>query len=408
MTPRDALLTSLGNLAAHKLRSGLAMLGVVFGVGTVIAMLSIGAGAEREAMAMIERLGVDNILVRARRYEREQLEEIRRSSVGISQRDIRALEQAVPGVAAIAPKIAVDAWAIRSPHGKADASVFGVTPRHAELSDLRVREGRFLDALDVREHAQVCAIGPEVEKRLFGWRRALGGEIKVNDIWLTVVGILEGTGGEVDSFQGVSLASSDDAIYVPLSTAQRKFDRSPLESPLTELVVRVPDPSGTGQASLVAARSIRRLLANLHGGAEDYELVVPQALLEQSRATQRLFNLVMGSMAGISLLVGGIGIMNIMLASVMERTREIGVRRALGARKVHIRMQFVTESFTISVLGGVAGILLGVVLSSGIAIWAGWPTAVSPLAIVASTLVAMVVGVASGLWPAIQASELDP
>jgi putative ABC transport system permease protein len=409
MKTRDALALALGNLSAHKMRSALAMLGVVFGVGAVIAMLAIGAGAEREALAMIQRLGKDNILVRARAFDSEKLEEVRETSIGVSQRDLEAIAAAVPGVTEIAPKVEIEAWEVRSSSAATQgASVSGVTPAHLRLSSLSLREGRFIVSIDLREHSQVCVIGPGVARDLFGWEPPLGDQIKVNDVWLTVVGVLAGSGSADSSFQGVTLASSNHAIYIPVSTAQRKFDRSPLDSPYTEIVMRIEDPLGQGTASLAAAASTRRLLEQLHGAVEDYDLIVPQALLEQSRQTQRLFNLVMGSMASISLLVGGIGIMNIMLASVLERTREIGVRRAVGARRFDVQFQFVAESFTISVMGGVAGILLGIGLARGIALYAGWNTVVSLGALVASTLVAMVVGVVSGLYPAVQASRVDP
>ena len=408
MTPRDALATALGNLSAHKLRSALAMLGVVFGVGAVIAMLAIGAGAERQALAMIQRLGVDNIMVRAREYDSEQLREIRETSIGLSQRDVDAIAAAVPGVVEIAPKVEIEAWEVRSANGATTATVFGVAPAYRRLSNLDLQEGRFIDAVDVREHAQVCVIGPEVAAALFAWEPPLGDEIKINEVWLTVVGVLRASGGEIDSFQGVALGSPNGAIYVPVSTALRKFDRSPLESPLSELVLRIDDPLRQGRASVAAAASTRRLLEQLHGAVQDYDLVVPQALLEQSRQTQRLFNLVMGSMAAISLLVGGIGIMNIMLASVLERTREVGVRRAVGARRRDVQLQFVMESFIISLIGGVAGILFGAGLAWTIATYAGWPTVVGVVPLLASTLLATLVGVASGLYPARKASRLDP
>jgi putative ABC transport system permease protein len=408
MKPRDALAISLANLSAHKMRSALATLGVVFGVGAVVAMLSIGAGAEQRALEMIQRLGMDNILVRAREYDSEQLQEIRETSAGLSQRDLEAIAAAVPGVVEVAPKVEIEAWEVRSATATTEATVFGVTPAHQRLAALAVREGRFLDQLDLRQHAQVCVIGPAVARDLFGWAPPVGDEIKVNDVWLTVVGVLAGSGAEVDSFQGVTLASSDSAIYLPVSTTLRKFDRSPLASPFTEIVMRIDDPLHQGTASLAAAASAQRLLEQLHGSVQDYDLVVPQALLEQSRQTQRLFNLVMGSMASIALLVGGIGIMNIMLASVLERTREIGVRRAVGARRRDVQLQFVAESFTISLIGGIAGIVLGIALARGIALYAGWPTVVNLGALVTSAVVATAVGVVSGLYPAIQASRLDP
>jgi putative ABC transport system permease protein len=206
------------------------------------------------------------------------------------------------------------------------------------------------------------------------------------------------------SFQGVNIGSTADEIYLPVTTAMRKFDRNQLEAPLDEIVVRLK----AGVTPQVTAAAIDSLLDRLHAGADDYELVVPEALLEQSRRTQRLFNIVMGCIAGISLLVGGIGIMNIMLATVLERTREIGVRRAVGARRRDIRTQFIIESFAISVMGGVAGIVVGVGIARVVAAYAGWPTVVTLLSIVLSTGVSIAVGLASGIYPAVRAADLDP
>jgi putative ABC transport system permease protein len=404
---REAWLTSLANLAGHKLRSALSMLGVVFGVGAVIAMLSIGAGAERQALEMIEQLGVRNVLLRAKTLDREEAQEVRQKSPGLSLRDSEAILDSVPGVELVAPKVAVDPWSVLAGREQGRAQLYGVSARHAELVNLKVAEGRFLDQRDVLDHAQVAVIGADVRRTLFGYQPALGADLKVDDVWLQVIGVLEGTSGQASSFEGVALQSSGNAVYVPVTTALSKFDRDPLESPLQEIVVRL-DAASQGAASQVAARAIDRLLAQLHGGAEDYELVVPEALLEQSRRTQRLFNLVMGSIAGISLLVGGIGITNIMLASVLERTREIGVRRAVGARRRDIVNQFLVESFAISALGGVAGIAVGLGISWSIAAAAGWPTVVTPWSILLATGVAMAAGIVSGLYPARRAAALDP
>ena len=206
------------------------------------------------------------------------------------------------------------------------------------------------------------------------------------------------------SFQGVRLSSTVGEIYMPYSTALRKFDHPPLDSPLDQIVVRVTSDASPWETAAL----IDPLLQLLHGGAEDYTIVIPEALLEQSRRTQRLFKIVMGSIAGISLLVGGIGIMNIMLASVLERTREIGVRRAVGARRHDIRLQFIVESFSISFIGGVAGIFMGIAIAYVIAFYAEWPTLVTLWSIVLSSGVSVTVGVLSGLYPANRASELDP
>src|SRR5215203_2189020 len=395
MTPQEAFRSALDNLAAHKLRSALTMLGMIFGVGAVIAMMSIGAGAERQALASIERLGLRNVLVRAKTFKDDELQEIRQTSLGVSQRDAAAISEAVPGVELVAPRIRIDPYKVLSPTGKSDgAAVYGVTPLHADLAHLTLAEGRFLDSLDGSTHAQVCVIGPAVRRDLFGYGPALGKLVKVNDVWLEVVGVLAaadaapaggGAGGKAGAPAGgggesASAGSAMREIYLPLSTADRKFEHPDLASPLDEIVVRLKEGVSGAEASGV----MRDLLDRLHGGTGDYELVVPEALLAESRRTQRLFNVVMGAIAGISLLVGGIGIMNIMLATVLERTREIGVRRAVGARSWDIRFQFIVESF------------------------AGWETIVTSASIVLSTGVAMVVGLASGIYPASRAAALDP
>jgi putative ABC transport system permease protein len=403
VTAGESLSIALENLATHKLRSILTMLGMIFGVGAVIAMLSIGAGAETEALGLIERMGVRNILVRSKQIKEEELAEIRKKSLGVSERDAQAIQDGVPGVERTASRLEVEPYKVMAAGAKTKAKVLGVSHREGSLSSLRVSEGRFLDALDERSHAQVCVIGPGVRRDLFGYEEAIGRDLKVNDVWLTVVGVLAETGGAT-TFEGVAVGSTSREIYLPVTTAMRKFDRVPLRAPLDEIVVRMRD----GASPQESAEGIRALLDRIHGGASDYELVVPEALLEQSRRTQRLFNVVMGCIAGISLLVGGIGIMNIMLATVLERTREIGVRRAVGARKLDIRRQFIVESFSISLLGGIIGVVAGVGIAWAVAAYAKWPTVVTISSILLSTGVSIGVGLLSGIYPAVKAADLDP
>jgi putative ABC transport system permease protein len=403
MTLSDAFRSSLENLATHKLRSILTMLGMIFGVGAVIAMLSIGEGAEREALAMIERLGVRNILVRDVDMRDDELQEVRENSPGVSPRDAIAIADAIPGVELTCARVVVEPYSVLS-HGRTvKATVHGVGSAFADLTNLRVAEGRFLDAYDETRHAQVCVIGESVHHDLFGYEEAIGQVLKVNDLWLEVVGVLSVSGG-ASSAQGVAVESTDLDIYLPVTTAIRKLDLPLLEAPLDEIVVRLaPDASPSA-----AARLVDQLLDRLHGGEDDYELVVPEALLEQSRKTQRLFNIVMGAIAGISLLVGGIGIANIMLATVFERTREIGVRRAVGARQVDIRTLFLMESFSISVLGGLAGVAVGIGISKVVAVSAGWSTVVTPWSVILAFGVSMAVGIGAGLYPAMRAANLNP
>ena len=407
MSVGEALRAALQSLSEHKLRTLLTMLGVVFGVAAVIAMLSIGAGAERQALDLIEQLGTRNVLVRSVEIPDDRLVEVRERSAGLSLRDRDAILDAVPGVELVAPRAAVRTWRIGAGTYETEAKVLGVNEDHPRLVQVDLSEGRFLDALDVRDHSQVCVIGEGVRRDLFGFEEAVGRLLKINDVWVEVVGVLESSRDGGSSVLGVSLDSPSRTIYLPVTTAVRKFDQRPLDAPLRELVVRLREGSGAPESQM-AGRLVQSLLEHLHSGSEDFELIVPEALLEQSRQTQRLFNIVMGCIAGISLIVGGIGIMNITLATVLERTREIGVRRAVGARKRDIVVQFLMESFSISALGAGVGVAFGVVTARTIAAAAGWPTIVTAVAVLLSVGVALSVGLAAGLYPARRAAEVDP
>jgi putative ABC transport system permease protein len=343
-------------------------------------------------------------VVKDKRFDREnELQEIRRKSAGLSGRDGRAIDDAVPGVERVVAKIEIEAWKVISPSGKAKPRVIGVSHDYPELVKVALGEGRFFDRHDEETFAAVCVIGDGVRRELFGFEPALGRPLKVNDQWLTVVGVLA-PGGATREIQGVSLEGTANDVFLPVTTAERRFARAPLKSPLDELVVSMSPGTPVQESAAV----VSTLLDRLHGGAEDYTITVPEALLEQSRRTQRLFDIVMGAIAGISLLVGGIGIMNIMLATVLERTREIGVRRAMGARRVDIRNQFVMESFTVTVTGGLLGIAMGVAIAKGVAAYAGWNTIVTLSSIVLSVGVSAGVGLAFGIYPAMRAARLDP
>jgi len=400
----DALVGAFASLGEHKLRTVLTLLGMMFGVGAVIAMLSIGAGAESRALALIDRLGTRNVVIRSKAFKPKELAEIRKKSLGLSQRDVDGIEEAVGGVVFVAPRIEIEPYKILAAGAKTDAQVYGVGHRHTEVAQLALSEGRFFDAEDERRHAQTCVIGAAVRRDLFGAERALGKDVKVNDVWFEVVGVLAPDPTAATTVQGVAVSSTEHEIYVPFSTALAKLDRDPLKAPLGEIVVRLaPDASAAETGAVIA-----RLLDRLHSGARDYEIVVPEALLRHSRETQQLFNLVMGLIAGISLVVGGIGIMNIMLASVLEQTREIGIRRAIGARRADIRFQFLVTAFSIGLSGGVLGTAMGVGIARGIAAYASWPTLVTVQSVALSLGVSIAVGVVSGLYPAMRAARLDP
>jgi putative ABC transport system permease protein len=403
--PREAFASGLQSLRHHALRSFLAMLGIIFGVGAVIAMLSIGAGAEKQALEIIDAMGLRNVVVKDKRFDREnELQEIRRKSLGLASRDARAIRDAVPGVERVVTKIDVDAWKVLSPTGsRSKPRVLGVSADYPELVKLPLREGRFFDRRDEEEHAPVCVIGDQVRRDLFGFEPALGRPLKVNDEWLTVIGILAPGGGKRE-IQGVTLEGTANDIYLPVTAAERRFSRVPLKAPLDELVVSMAPGTPVQESAAVVAS----LLDRLHGGTADYTITVPEALLEQSQKTQRLFDVVMGAIAGISLLVGGIGIMNIMLATVLERTREIGVRRAMGARQKDIRNQFVMEAFMVTVTGGLLGVAMGLAIAKGVAAYAGWSTIVTLWSIMLSVGVSAGVGLLFGIYPATRAARLDP
>ena len=400
----DAFMTAFGSLGEHKLRTTLTMLGMMFGVGAVIAMLSIGAGAEKEALALIDRLGTRNVVVRSKTFKPDELEEIRKKSVGLSQRDIEAIEEAVPGVQFAEARVEIDPYKILAASAKTTASVFGVSHRHREVTPLALVEGRFIDGPDETTHAQVCVIGAGIRRDLFGADPALGRDVKINDVWFEVIGVLAPEANPVSAVQGVAVSSTEHEIYLPFTTALRKLDHDPMRAPLSEIVIRLDPKAPAAETGAV----VGSLLDRLHGGVRDYDIVVPEALLQHSRQTQQLFNLVMGLIASISLLVGGIGIMNIMLASVLEQTREIGVRRAVGARRADIRFQFLVTAFSLAMLGGLLGVAIGLAIARGVAAYADWPTVVTTWSIALSLGVSVVVGVASGLYPAMRAARLDP
>ncbi len=401
---RESLASSLGSLRHHALRSFLAMLGIIFGVGAVIAMLSIGAGAEAQALEIIDAMGLRNVVVKDKRFDREnELTEIRRKSAGLSSRDAQAIRDAVPGVELVVAKIEVEAWKVMAPSGRARPRVLGVSSDYPRLVKVPLAEGRFFDREDEDRHGLVAVLGADVRRDLFGFEPALGKPLKVNDQWLTVIGVLEGGSGKRE-IQGVTLEGTANDIYLPVTAAERRFGRAPLKAPLDELVVSLTPGTPVQESAAV----VKSLLDRLHGGADDYTITVPEALLEQSQRTQRMFDVVMGAIAGISLLVGGIGIMNIMLATVLERTREIGVRRAMGARQVDIRNQFFIEAFAVTVTGGLLGIVMGLAIAKGVAVYAGWKTIVTVWSIVLSVGVSAAVGLAFGSYPAMRAARLDP
>ncbi len=395
---------ALDEFAHHKLRTALTLLGMIFGVGAVISMLSIGKGAEREALSLIDALGLRNVIVEAVEQPEERLSELRKNSLGLSVRDLEVALETVASVVRHSAVKRVSSFVVFSDSGRSDARVLGVSPTHFEMSGLEVAAGRPLIADDERRLAAVAVLGARAARDLYGTDDVVGRMVKVNHVWLRVVGVLADRGLSREEFQGVRLTSPSNDVYVPLATALSRFRFRPLEPELDAIYLEVADSASISGT----AATVSRLIETRHGGVDDFRLVVPEQLLEQQRETQRIFDVVMASIAGISLLVGGIGIMNIMLATVLERTREIGIRRALGARRSDIRRQFLIEAFTISLCGGLVGIAAGFALAWSISTWSGWPFAWSVTAPAVAVVVCALVGIGFGLYPAMKAARLDP
>jgi putative ABC transport system permease protein len=401
---RESFLNALGQLKQHKLRTSLTLLGMVFGVGAVIAMLSIGEGAKQEAMRMIESMGLRNLLVQSREFDQETLREIREKSVGLSRSDVRAMRETLPSVVEVSEEKRVKTWALFSFEAASDAQVLAVTPSYFELASLQVADGRVFDEESNRRFEPVAVLGAQAARSLFPDGDPVGQRIKVNHLWLEVVGVLQDRDLGKDEFQGVSLGGDRNRVFLPLETAYKRLSFEALESELDAIRLRLDEGASPQQTS----QTVDFLLDRRHGGQNDYELVVPAALLKQQQQTQQIFTIVMSAIAGISLLVGGIGIMNIMLATVLERTREIGLLRALGARKVDIQQQFLMESATVAAIGALIGIFFGLLLAVVIQQFAGWPAAWSLFAIILSVSICLITGIVFGWYPARQAAELDP
>jgi putative ABC transport system permease protein len=382
----------------------LTLLGMIFGVGAVIAMLSIGKGAEREALQLIDTMGLRNIIIKAKVFEESKLKEIRENSPGLTLQDLNAARETLPFLSTYSAIKQVKAFAVFSRAGESDAEVWGVTPTHLEMANLSMGAGRFLLPFDDLVYAHVCVIGSRVAQILFPGESPLGQPVKINHVWMTVVGVLKDKNLLKDEFQGIALKGEQNNIYVPIQTALKVFRFGDYESDLDEFRVQLKKEISSASAAVTLAHLMKRR----HKEIDDYEMIVPEALLEQHRKTQNIFTIVMACIAGISLLVGGIGIMNIMLATVLERTREIGLRRAVGARQKDIRGQFIAETVSISAIGGTAGILFGFALSMTISAFTGWPVGWTITSVLLSFFVCTVIGLASGIYPALQASRLDP
>jgi putative ABC transport system permease protein len=401
------LYMGLQSLLVHKMRSLLTMLGMIFGVGAVVAMLSITAGAQKEMMSYIDLLGVNNIIIEAKEaVDANELQVRRAASPGLSFRDFRAISENVQGLESLTPRKRFKPQKVLPKTNQEMPLLIGVLPNFANINNLKVISGRFFTDEENDESTPVCVLGETAKINLLGFDDAIGKYVKVNDLWLQVVGVLAPQATADTDTEGADTGNRNNTIMSPLNTVMRRFEdnTSYLKDEIDGIYIKVR----TGTDSIETSNVVSAILAATHKDAGDYTVIVPAGLLKQRQQTQMIFSIVMICIAGISLLVGGIGIMNIMLATVLERTREIGVRRAIGARQADIIRQFLTEAVLISIVGGLIGVVFGFTLSRIIAAAAGWSTEVTSGSIAVAFGVSVSIGLLFGIYPAVQAAKLDP
>ncbi|HXY26576.1 MAG TPA: ABC transporter permease [Candidatus Acidoferrum sp.] len=401
------LFFGLENLANHKLRSLLTMLGMIFGVAAVVAMLSIGAGAQQKVMAFIEQLGVRNLIVEAKEANNEQdLQKVRKISQGLTLNDYLIIRQNVADIQSGSPRKRFTPGKYLPKPQQDSPIVYGVEPSYLDIGHLRVTEGRFFDASDNAASSPVCVLGAAAKDSLFGAAPAVGEYIKLNEQWCHVIGIVAPQVAAQSDVSGVRAEDMNNLIYAPLNSVRYRLEDS--QSWMKDEIDGMYLHLASTDTSTTDAEVVRGILNASHHNAGDFSVIVPAELLAQQKRTEQLFNTVMVAIASISLLVGGIGIMNIMLAAILERTREIGVRRAVGARRSDIIRQFVIEAVLISFAGGLLGVVMGFAMSKLIALLAGWSTIITISSILLAFLVSISVGLIFGIYPAVKAARLDP
>ncbi len=437
------LRTALEAVRHNRLRASLTSLGILFGVASVIAMLAIGKGAEQEILEQMRLLGSNNVIITPIIEQKEEPasaepeREVKRFSPGLTYTDAEAIQRMVPNVDVASAEVVLNTTITRE-GTRRSGKVVGVDTTYFRLTNLGLAQGRWFNQLQVERGLPVAIIGNGVRTRFFTTADPIGQRLKVGDVWVTVVGVLTDRRFTQETAQRLGIRDANMDVYVPARTMLLRFrNRAQLtqrdielasrpnnfgtdnntdsETPeqrrertsrnqLDRIIVRVADTRHVGGVADVT----RRLLQRRHNTVVDFEITVPELLLKQEQRTKTIFNIVLGAIASISLVVGGIGIMNIMLASVLERIREIGVRRAVGATRDEILFQFLSEAVLISMAGGVAGILVGAGISIGIERLAGIRTIVSFLSVFVAFGVSFAVGLAFGIMPAWRAANQDP
>ncbi len=409
------LILGMINIWRHRLRSTLTVLGIVFGVCSVIAMLAIGEGASYEAQEQIRKLGSQNIILKSVKppsKETVNTESNMLREYGLKYEDAERIRATIPSVEILVPSRNIRANVVfRSK--MLDANVMGVVPWYPEIANQKVSpHGRFINEIEMDDKKNVCVLSYELAERLFAYRDPIGEVVQVKGQFYKVVGVMEKSGA-TSANSGNSTGSAPLNLYIPLTAARSRFGDTIVNRSsgnfnmekveLHEIIAKVRDLSEVMPTSEV----IRDLLKRFHKDV-DYEIVVPLELLRQAERTKRIFNIVLGSIAAISLLVGGIGIMNIMLASVTERTREIGIRRALGAKRRDIIVQFLTETVMLSGSGGLIGLAIGILIPFLITYFAEMQTIIRAWSLMGAFGISIMIGIVFGIYPAYRAAAMDP
>jgi len=389
----------------HKFRSFLTMLGIIFGVASVIAMLSIGEGAKRAAIAKYKDLGINNIIIRDKEFTDKELEEVRaKFSQGLSISDAEAIMEIVPLIEDIAPQAEKDVT-VQYADKTGKARIIGITPSFINILNYTPADGEFIKEDDYLRHLKVCVLGATIADDLFPFEDPVGKDIKIEDQWFEVAGVMHNKALFTETVGELASRDLNNDIYLPLTTFNKRFIReNQLESEISQITVKVASSDKLPEISSI----IRQMLNRHHFNNEDFSIIIPFELMKQEEKERKIYNFLLGSIAAISLLVGGIGIMNIMLASVLERTREIGIRRALGARKNDIMRQFLTEAVMLSITGGIIGVVLGLTISISITFLTDITISVALYSVVIAFLFSVIVGINFGYLPAKKAAALEP
>ncbi|MFT7162548.1 MAG: putative ABC transport system permease protein [Bacteroidia bacterium] len=434
---------ALEAVLANRMRSILTGLGIIFGVAAVIAMLAIGNGAQKEVIEQMKLVGVNNIVIRPVVEQTEDViadeagaKEKKQFSAGLNALDLKALKTAVPGIKQVSPEIILDTYLINNGIRRT-AKLVGVEPSYFDIFNFDLERGNNFSDYHLEHGSPVCIIGKSIKSKFFPFEDPLGKYIKCGNIWLKVIGMLEGRLISTNSIANLGIRDFNMDVYVPLKTVLIRFKNRAI---ITEEMLREANKASTGnfivfggpqeekvefsknyhqldkmvvqvgETELLSpiAEIINRLLTRRHNETIDFEIEIPELLLKQQQRTNDIFNYVLGAIAGISLLVGGIGIMNIMLASVMERIKEIGLRMSMGAKKQDIINQFLFEAMMISITGGIIGVILGVSFAILVSSIAGIPTVITISSIILSFGVAASVGLIFGIAPARKAAMQDP